>query len=273
MSDAVSGTASDTIQAVRLDVDPSGLATLTLTQPTRGNPIEDAFCPQFRDAMLELWDTPGLRALLIRGEGPNFSVGGDLKAFHPRRDALGPLVRKWTADLHMGLQRAWSLPVPVVAQVQGFAMGGGCALAAGADVVVAGRGAKFGSAFAQLGFSCDSGSSVVLTARMGAARARRFVMLVEMLSAEEALAAGLVDQVVDDAALADTALALAQRLAAGPTLAYGEIKRLFMKAGSMQLQSQLEDEALTLARVAASQDAQEGIAAFVERRKPRFTGR
>jgi 2-(1,2-epoxy-1,2-dihydrophenyl)acetyl-CoA isomerase len=163
--------------------------------------------------------------------------------------------------------------VPVVAAVQGFAMGGGAAVFAGCDVVLAGASARIGSAFAQLGFSCDSGSSVTFTARMGAARARRFVLMAEMLGSEEALAAGLADQVVPDAQLQDDALALARQLAAGPTVAYGEIKRLFMRASAAQLEAQLEDEALTLARVSATLDAQEGIAAQVEKRKPAFQGR
>ena len=183
----------------------------------------------------DLWDTSGLRAVLLRADGPNFSFGGDLKKFHPERANLAPLVRRWTADLHMGLQRAWRLPVPIVAAVQGFAMGGGVALVAGCDVVLAGESARLGSAFAQLGFSCDSGSSATLTARMGLARARRFVLLAEVLSSQDALQAGLVDRVVADDKLQDEALALAQGLAQGPTLAYGEIKRLFLRAGAAQL--------------------------------------
>jgi 2-(1,2-epoxy-1,2-dihydrophenyl)acetyl-CoA isomerase len=172
----------------------------------------------------------------------------------------------------MGLQRFWQLPVPVVTAVQGFAMGGGVALLAGCDVVIAAESARLGSAFAQLGFSCDSGSSVTLTARMGMARARRFVLLAEVLKSHDALQAGLVDQVVADTELQDQALALATRLAQGPTLAYGQIKRLFLRAGNTPLEAQLEDEALTLARLSSSADAQEGVLAMVERRKPVFTG-
>jgi 2-(1,2-epoxy-1,2-dihydrophenyl)acetyl-CoA isomerase len=107
---------------------------------------------------------------------------------------------------------------------------------------------------------------------MGLARARRFVLLAEVLKSQEALQAGLVDRVVADEKLQDEALALAQGLANGPTLAYGEIKRLFLRAGTAHLEAQLEDEALTLARVSTSADAQEGIAAMVERRKPMFRG-
>ena len=260
------------LSSIRVEHD-GGLAIVNLAQPARGNPFDGTFANDFKTVFSELWNAKDLRAVLLRADGANFSFGGDLKSFAPVRHDLAPLVREWTAELHMGLQRAWALPVPIVCAVQGFAMGGGVALLAGCDVVLAAEGAKFGSAFAQLGFSCDSGSSVTLTARMGLARARRFVLLAEVLSANEALAAGLADRVVPDAQLQDDAIALARKLAAGPTLAYGETKRLFLKAGMAQLQAQLEDEALTLARVSASADAQEGIAAMLDMRKPVFQGR
>lgn len=260
--------------AVRLEM-KGALALVTLNQGARGNPFDGDFTRDFKRAAAELWDhqeAGRLRGVLLRAEGANFSYGGDLKSFYPVRDKLGSLVREWTGSLHMGLQRFWQLPVPVVSAVQGFAMGGGVALLAGADVVLAGESARFGSAFAQLGFSCDSGSSVTLTARMGPARAKRFVLLAEVLSSAEALQAGLADRVVPDERLQAEAESLAQRLAEGPTLAYGQIKRLFAAAGGGLLTAQLEDEALTLARVAGGADAQEGIAAMVERRKPVFKG-
>lgn len=258
--------------AIRLEIHDH-LAIVTLAQAARGNPFDGTFTRDFKQVFSDLWDTKGLRAVLLRADGANFSFGGDLKAFGPERSNLGPLVRRWTADLHMGLQRAWKLPVPVVAAVQGYAMGGGAALVAGCDVVVAGEGARIGSAFAKIGFSCDSGSTITLTARMGPARARRFVLLAEILNAQEALQAGLFDRVVADDQLQDTALVLAQGLAQGPTVAYGEVKRLFMRVGAAQLESLLEDEALTLGRVAGTADAQEGVAALLERRKPVFKGR
>lgn len=261
-----------TTDSIRLERQ-EGLAIVTLAQAARGNPFDGAFTRDFKRVASHLCDATDLRAVLLRAEGPNFSFGGDLKTFHPVRDRLAPLVREWTADLHVGLQRFWGLPVPVVSAVQGFAMGGGIGLLAGADLVLAGASSRFGSAFAQLGFSCDSGTSTVLTARMGTARARRFVLMAEMLNAEEAVAAGLADQVVPDDQLQDQALAAARRFAQGPTLAYGQIKRLFAKAGQTSIEAQLEDEALTLARVATSADAQEGIAAMVDKRKPAFQGR
>jgi 2-(1,2-epoxy-1,2-dihydrophenyl)acetyl-CoA isomerase len=256
---------------IRLEM-RGGLAVVSLAQPERGNPFDSDFTRDFLRVFSDLWDAVDLRAVLLRADGANFSFGGDLKTFHPMRANLPPLVRRFTAELHMGLQRAWQLPVPIVAAVQGFAMGGGVALLAGCDVVLAGESARLGSAFAKIGFSCDSGSSATLTARMGLARARRFVMLAEVLKSDEALQAGLVDRVLADDKLQDEALALAQDLAQGPTLAYGEIKRLFLRTGAAQLEAQLEDEALTLARISGTADAQEGVAALVERRKPVFRG-
>lgn len=257
--------------AIRVEMQ-GGLAVVSFSQPERGNPFDDDFAQDFKGIVNALRDCQTLRAVLLRADGKNFSFGGDLKIFYPKRANLAPMLRSWTAEMHMGLQRAWQLPLPIVAAVQGWAVGAGTALLAGCDVVLAAESSRIGSAFAKIGFSCDSGASVTLTARMGVARARRFVMLGEVLDSQEALQAGLVDRVVPDAELQAQALALAQELAQGPTLAYGEIKRLFLRAGSAQLESQLEDEAMALGRAAASADAQEGIAAQMERRKPVFRG-
>lgn len=259
--------------AVKVELSADGLATLSLTQPNRGNPFDGEFIREMKNALLQLWEMPNLRAVLLRAEGSNFSVGGDLKTFAPQLDDLPKLVRGWTADLHMGLQRLWQLPVPIVAEVQGWAMGGGVAVLAGADIVMVGKSTRIGSAFAHIGFSCDSGSTVTLSARMGMARARRFVLMGEVLSSQQALEAGLVDMVVEDADLSREALATAQKLAQGPTLAYGEIKRLFLRASAIPMEAMLEDEALTLARIAGTADAREGIRSQLEKRKPVFQGR
>lgn len=259
-------------KAIRLETSPSGLATIVLTQAERGNPIDGDFCREFREIMNQLWTLKPLRAVLIRAEGKNFSVGGDIKSFAANTTQLPELIYQWTSDLHVGLARAWHLPVPVIVQAQGWTMGGAVAVLAGADIVVAGESSRFGSAFAQIGISCDSGTSVTLSMRMGAARAKRFTMLAEVLSSADAKACGLVDEVVPDADLASRALAMAEQLASGPTVAFGEIKRLFLRAGAAQMEAQLEDEAQTLARVARSADAQGAITAFAEKRKYVFTG-
>jgi 2-(1,2-epoxy-1,2-dihydrophenyl)acetyl-CoA isomerase len=258
--------------SIRLEMD-SGLAIVSLAQAARGNPIDDVFVRDYRRIVSELKGMKHLRAVLMRADGPNFCYGGDLKAFQREALPLGELVRRWTADLHAALLEGWQLAAPVIAAVQGYAMGGGASLVAGSDVVVAGESAKIGSAFTQLGFSCDSGSSITLTARMGPAQARRFVLLAEVLGAKEAQQVGLFDMVVPDAAVAEEALALAKRLADGPTIAYGEVKRLFGRTWAAMAREQLEDESATLARVVGSADAMEGLAAMLEKRKPHFRGR
>lgn len=250
-----------------------GLAVLTLTQGERGNPLDRALIDELKERVLWLWQCEGLRCVLLRAEGRDFSFGGDLRSFDAPVGGLPALVHRWTADLHMALQRLWALPVPVVAQVQGAVMGGSLSVVAGCDVVVAAQDSRFGSAFARIGLSCDSGTSATLTSRMGMARARRFVLLAEVLDSQAALAAGLVDMVVPGERLAEEAGTLARQLARGPTRAYGEIKRLFMRAGSAQMQSQLEEEALAIARVAATRDAAEGIGALLAKRAAVFEGR
>jgi 2-(1,2-epoxy-1,2-dihydrophenyl)acetyl-CoA isomerase len=203
-----------------------------------------------------------------------FSVGGDIRAFADSRGALPTTVKKWTADLHSAIARLMRMRAPVVAAVQGSVGGGSVSLVAAADVVYATQGVKFASGFAQIGFSADSGSTVTLTQRMGWARAKRFLMLAEVIDAREAKASGLVDVVVDDEpSLVQETEAAARMLASGATVALGAIKQLMLRARTQAVETQMEDEAQTLATIVRSDDAWEGITAFVERRRPSFTGR
>lgn len=261
----------NTTATIKLDI-RNHVAVVSLTNPVRGNPIDNEFALELKRIASLLHSNTEFRSVLLRAEGQNFSFGGDVKVLHAAED-LPSLVLTLTGDLHAALHRFWRLPVPIVAAVQGFVMGGALSLVAGCDVVIGGNSVKMGSAFSNIGFSCDSGSSVTLSARMGAARARRFVLLAETLHGEDALQAGLVDQIVSDEQLDDTALALATRLASGPTIAYGQIKRLFSRATATGIEDQMEDEALTLAKICLGQDAREGIAAQVQRRKAEFCGR
>lgn len=250
-----------------------GVARVVLNRPEAGNPFDGTFCAELRDVANQLAGDPAVRAVLLEARGKFFSVGGDLNAFSQHLDRLPDRIREWTSAIHMGLARLARLNAPLVAAVSGTAMGGAVALVAHCDLVYCARSAKLGSAFSQIGFSCDCGTSSVLAARMGPARARRYVLLAETLGAEEAAEAGLVDFVVDDDEVAREAEQGAIRLARGPTRAYGEIRRLFARSLAVPFEAQLEDEAQALARVAASDDAREGIRAFVEKRKPTFAGR
>lgn len=249
-----------------------GLARLTLNQPDLGNPFNLQACREFVEVASELGRRRDVRAVLLSARGRYFSVGGDLSMFSSHPDDIAGTVLRQTAQLHMGLARLMRLDAPIVACVHAAAMGGAMSVIANCDLVYAARSARIGAAYAHIGFTCDLGASSGLASRMGISRARRFLLLGETLDAEAAQRVGLVDEVCDDQTLVAEAEQMAMRLSRGPTRAYGEIRRLMARSLAMPLESQLEDEAQALARVAALNDAREGIAAFVDKRKPRFTG-
>lgn len=259
-------------QSIDLSVS-EGLARVVLNQPEIGNPINATFCEDWAAVANELLSRREVRAVLITARGKFFSVGGDIQMFSKNLETLPQKIREWASDLHTGVARLARLDAPLVVAVHGTCIGGACALVANCDLVFSARSARFGAAYTQIGYTCDAGATTGLASRMGIARARRFLLLAETLEAEEAGRIGLVDHVVEDAVLVEEAEKAAIRLSRGPTLAYGEIRRLFSRALSQPLDAQLEDEAQALSRAASSADAREGILAFVEKRKPNFQGR
>jgi 2-(1,2-epoxy-1,2-dihydrophenyl)acetyl-CoA isomerase len=258
-------------QSLLLDV-RDGVAHLVLDQPDIGNPFNAAFCSDFGRAAGELAGRSDVRAVLLRAKGKHFSVGGDIKMFSGQLDALPEGIREWTAGLHLGMSRLARLDAPIVAAIQGAAMGGAVALAAGCDLVYCARSTRLGAAYTTIGYTCDMGGTFTLASRMGLSRARRFLLLGEVLSAEQAERCGLVDHVVEDAQLLAEAEAAAVRLASGPTRAYGELRRLMTTALNGGFERQLEDEVQALVRAASTADAREGIIAFIQGRTARFNG-
>jgi len=250
-----------------------GLAHIVLDQPDRGNPIDGDFCREFSLCIAELGEREDVRSVLISARGRLFSVGGDLMSLVKQGDALPRTIKAWTADLHVAIARMVRMRAPVVAAVHGNVAGGSVSLMAAADLVVIAESARISSAFSKIGFSPDSGSTTTVTRRIGVARARRFFLLAETLDAPTAQSLGLVDIVVPDGEVRREAERIARELAAGPTEAYGAIKRLFSQTLDRSLESQLEEEAQTLAAISRTADAREGVKAFVEKRKPAFIGR
>jgi len=261
-----------TYETIELVVN-DGLAHLTLNQPDLGNPFNAVFCREFGQVANELAGREDVRVVLLSARGNFFSVGGDLGMFSRDLDAMPNAVREGTAGLHMGMARLLRLNAPIVVCVHATAMGGAVSVLSNCDLVYSARSARFGAAYSHIGFTCDLGASFGLASRMGLARARRFLLLGEVLDAVEAERTGLVDYVVDDAEVNAQAEQAAVRLSRGPTLAYGEVRRVMARSLGQAFEAQLEDEAQALARVAASQDAREGITAFLEKRRPMFKGR
>ena len=249
-----------------------GIAEVVLTEDRRGNPIDAAFCDAINEASLRLEGMSGLRSVLIRAEGPSFSVGGDLKFLAADLNTTPALVLRMTTVLNGAIVRLQKLDAPLIAAIQGACAGGMVGFVAGCDIVIAADSARFVSAYATIGYSCDAGASVMLARRMGFGRARRYLLLNERMDATSAQSAGLVDFVVCANDLAPRSKAIAAQLAAGPTRAFGETRRLLSSAADQTLTAQLESEALALSRVTATEDAREGINAFLEKRTPVFRG-
>jgi 2-(1,2-epoxy-1,2-dihydrophenyl)acetyl-CoA isomerase len=249
-----------------------GLAHIVLNQPDRGNPIDGEFCREFNLCMAELGERSDVRAVLITARGRLFSVGGDLSSLVKQGDALPRIIKAWTADLHAAIARMVRMRAPVVVAVHGNVAGGSVSLMAAADIIIMAESARISAAFSKIGFSPDSGSTTTVTRRIGVARAKRFFLLAETLDAKSAHELGLVDKVATDDTVQEEAERVAREFAGGPTEAYGAIKRLFSQALDRPFESQLEEEAQTLAAISRTADAREGVKAFVEKRKPTFVG-
>jgi 2-(1,2-epoxy-1,2-dihydrophenyl)acetyl-CoA isomerase len=261
-----------TLTAIRAEVGADGVATLTLARPDAGNAIDLALARDL-DEVLTAWSVDrGVRAVLLRGDGPTFCVGGDLKDFEGHPDLPAHLT-EITTYLHAATSRLIRLDAPVVAAVHGSAAGAGLSLAAAADLVLAGASSRFMLAYTAIGLTPDGGASWTLPRVVGLRRALELALTNRRLSAEEAVEVGLATRVVPDDQLADEALALARALAAAPTGALGATKRLLRQSLGRDLEAQLADETASLARAAGSADGREGIAAFLAKRPPTFDGR
>jgi 2-(1,2-epoxy-1,2-dihydrophenyl)acetyl-CoA isomerase len=263
-----------TFETIRLEVDERGVAALTLARPDAANAISLQLATELLDAATALHADSSVRAVLVRGEGRLFCGGGDLKAFAAvEPDALPGHLREITTALHAALVKLARLDAPVVAAVHGSAAGAGFSLACAADVVVAADTARFVLAYAGVGLTPDGSATFFLPRVVGLRRAQELVLLNRALSAAEAREWGIVTEVVPEAELVPRADELAARLASGPTRSLGAAKRLLWSSFDTSLETQLERETESLSAAAATADGREGVAAFVAKRSPRFTGR
>lgn len=263
-----------TFETIRLERSDA-LATLVLDRPATLNALSRQMVRELTTAITGL-AAPGperARCLLITGAGRGFSSGADL-AEDVRASRGVPDLATTLGEGYNPLIRALAgLDIPVVAAVNGPAAGAGMSLALAADFVFAARSAFFLQAFVGIGLAPDAGSTWFLPRLIGPARATELMMLGERLPAEQAVSWGLIHRVVDDDTLLDEATAFGHRLAAGPTAAYGAIRRLARTAATGDLSAQLDREAEEQGRLGRTEDFLAGIKAFLERAKPRFSGR
>jgi 2-(1,2-epoxy-1,2-dihydrophenyl)acetyl-CoA isomerase len=258
--------------AFKFDI-ADGIARITFNQPDRGNPMDLAFNTELSQIASECDETPGVRCVLIDSSGKYFGVGADLKTMNKDKQALQVFIKNATVGLHSALSRFARMDAPVVVAVHGLAAGGVVSLCAAADFVLAARSARFYSAYTGIGLLCDGGGSTFLPRRVGTRKATEFYLRNQTWDAQHAMDLGLINEVVDDAALADKALSLARELASGPTRAFGEIKNLLLSTWEQPIESQMELEARAMTRVTKSEDGWNGICEVAARRKPVFVGR
>ena len=210
-----------------------------------------------------------VRAVVITGAGRGFCVGQDLNEF---RDATGDIADRLRSSYHPNVLAIRALEKPVIAAVNGAAAGAGLSLACACDIRIASDAAAFVPAFVNIGLVPDSGGTFFITRLLGPARAFEWMTSGRKLTAAEAQAWGLVSEVVEAAALEGRVADLAGRLAGMPTRAIGMSKRLFDRAAESTLEDQLELEAQLQSAATKTNDFREGVAAFLEKRKPEFTG-
>lgn len=250
----------------------SGLAKITFNRPESGHAINREFAHEFMAVCIRATTDPAVRCILVGATGKAYGFGGDLKFFSSELDTIEATLIELTAVLHQGIQRLHHGKAPVIIAVNGMAAGGGFSMALFADIVIAGRSAKFVSAYTNAGLSPDGSSSYYLPRVVGLRRAQELMLTNRMLTAEEALDWGLITTVVDDEALAEEAEKLGRRLAAGPTKAYAGVKRLLSQTFEQSLEVQLEMESRLIAANADTADGREGLDGFINKRKPSFKG-
>jgi 2-(1,2-epoxy-1,2-dihydrophenyl)acetyl-CoA isomerase len=251
-----------------------GVATLTLNRPDKLNAFNQVMHGELAHALDRIEADPGIRAVLLTGAGRGFCAGQDLGDRVMGEDD-GPPDLGDTLDRTYNplIRRICRLERPVVCAVNGVAAGAGANLAFNCDIVLAARSAKFMEPFCKLGLVPDAGGTYILPRLVGAARARGMALLGDSVSAEQALAWGLIWRVVDDERLMDEAMALARHLATQPTSGLGLIKRALLASAINSLDAQLDLERDLQREAGRTEDYREGVTAFMEKRQPMFKGR
>lgn len=248
-----------------------GVALITLNNPERRNALTEEMKEEILSALQGVEGEAELRALVLTGAGTAFCAGGDIRRIGQR---LTPEeIRETMQRSQRLLRKLFYLEKPVVAAVNGDAVGIGCNLALAADFVLASEKVRFAEIFVKIGLVPDFGGLYLLPRLVGLAKSKELTYLGEMLSAQEAKEMGLIYKVVPHEELRSEALEFAQRLAAMPTLAIGRAKRVLNRAFNLTLEEVLEREIELQTFLHQTEDHREGIQAFLEKRKPRFQGR
>jgi 2-(1,2-epoxy-1,2-dihydrophenyl)acetyl-CoA isomerase len=257
-----------------LETIDNGIMTLTLNRPERLNALSGEMTGALREALERAATDRGVNCIVLAGAGRGWCAGGDVKTMAARGAA------QTFEDRVEGLRRSHQMPLlirtlpkVVIAMIHGPVAGAGLGLALSCDLRIAGKSARFGTAFARIGFSGDWGGSWSLTRLVGTAKARELYFTADLIDAEEAGRLGIVNRVVADEELRDATMDLARKIADGPSIALGYMKQNLLAAETEPFQTALDLEAMHQARCAFTEDHKEAVAAFNEKRRPVFKGR
>lgn len=261
-------------ETIQLEMLETGVAVLTLNRPDALNALNVAMGNEFLSAINEAREG-GARALVLTGAGRSFCAGGDLREMQSIAQQEGRLHAFFDQPLnllHDCIRAIRKTPLPIIAAVNGHASGAGCNLALACDLVLAGESARFNEAFIKIGLTPDCGGTFILPRIVGWKRAAMLLMTGDVVEAKDAAEMGMINRVVTDEELMNEAVALAQRLASAPTAAIGRIKALLDQSATSDYDAQLELEHKAQLQSGQSVDFKEGVAAFMEKRPPKFTG-
>lgn len=249
------------------------VATVTLNRPDAANALTDGVKRELLAGLRQVAEDDGVRAVVLTGAGKTFCVGQDLSEHAAALEADASTAFATVAEHYAPITELLAtMPKPVIAAVNGTCVGAGLGFALACDLRVFAAGATLGTAFSGIGLTCDSGLSRTLVRAVGEARARELVLLARPFDPETAVRWGIAGDVVEPEDVAATATDLAARLAAGPTLAYAESKRLLATGAERPLTEVLADEGAAQGRLGPTADHIGAVRAFLQREKPTFNG-
>lgn len=257
---------------VKLEITEKGVAIIKLNRPKAMNAINDQMKVELTDIVRKVKHDQDVKAVILTGEGRAFCAGGDVKEMSGTRSPMF-LRNRMRTYLHQIVIMISQMEKPVITAVNGYAVGAGCNLALSGDIILASDQAKFSEIFVQVGLIPDAGGFYFLPRLIGLHKAKELVFRGKMIDAREADRIGLVNHVYPHDELMPKALEMANELADGPTLAIGMAKTMLNQSADLDLIRALDYEAAAQAIMANTEDHQEGVKAFAEKRKPKFSGK